>query len=434
MTSAEVKASRPSRRGISFRGRSLTALGGIAAQCSQALASFVLQILAARLLGLEGLGRFAALYAIIILATALCSGFVGDSLTVLDRTAEDVRGGLQAWLVTIALVSGAACAVVSWAVGFVSVGAAVAFGTATSLFLVEDTLRRLLMATLDFWRIVVVDLSGLVASVVTLATLWVTADDVTLGHLLVALAIGQAAATIVAVGLIPRHERRLASFRRAAMRPVASYGAWRAVQQAVRPSLLASVRLVCLLVVSTAAVGALEAARIYMAPAMLAVGGLSSFLFASYADRSDATLADLLRTADRSVVTLLVGIVVFGIAAVALIPLLGPLLTDGRYDLSVTAVVGWAVYSGSVAAVTPYAQLAAVRGRQPPVLATRVADSVLSLVLVYLVVVVSDSTRWAPFALAIGSLLGGLAIRQVLLRRQIRHAAAVIDPMLVEAT
>ena len=49
----------PSRSGSS-KSR---VLGGIAAQGSQAAGSFVLQICAARLLGLEGLGQFAALFA-----------------------------------------------------------------------------------------------------------------------------------------------------------------------------------------------------------------------------------------------------------------------------------------------------------------------------------------------------------------------------------
>ena len=91
-------------------------------------------------------------------------------------------------------------------------------------------------------------------------------------------------------------------------------------------------------------------------------------------------------------------------------------------------MIGWVAFAASVAAVTPYGSLAAVvRGRQAAVLAWRVADSVVSLVAVTIVVVVDGSTEWVPIVLAIGSLLGGLAIRQVVLRgeaRRQRSAAA----------
>jgi len=71
------------------------ASGAIAAQLSQAMASFVLQVIVARTLGAKGLGAFALIYGAIILGTALCTGLVGDSLTVLDRNTPTIRAGLQ---------------------------------------------------------------------------------------------------------------------------------------------------------------------------------------------------------------------------------------------------------------------------------------------------------------------------------------------------
>lgn len=395
---------------------SMPALGGLAAQGSQALASVVLQVLAARLLGLEGLGRFATLYAVIILATAICSGFVGDSLTVLDRADRRVRAGLQGWLAAIAIGAGVVCGLVPWAFSFLSPAASLAFGAAAALFLVEDTLRRHLMATLDFWRIVVVDLTALLTSLASIVTLTLSADRFTVTYLLASLAVGQLAATVAAVALVDPTDRWLAPMTDAAWSSVARFGGWRALQQAVRPTLLALMRLACLLAVSTAAVGALEAARIYMAPSMLAVGGISSYLFASYAANAHVPLGQLIHLADRSVAMLLAGIAIFGAAAVALLPWLGPLLTDGRYDLSVVAVTGWVCYAASVAAVTPYGQLGAVRGRQRVVLAWRLGDSAISLILVIAVLAAHRSVVWVPFALACGSISGGMAIRRFVLR------------------
>lgn len=428
MTPADSDSTYPNRQSTSSGGRTLGALGGIAAQGSQAAGSFVLQILAARLLGLDGLGRFAALYAIIVLATALCSGFVGDSLTVLDRSRDDVRAGLQAWLAIISLGAGLSCWLGSWILGFLSGPSALAFGGATVVFLFEDAFRRLLMASLAFWRIVVVDLAALASAGVVLVVGAGTFDRLTLTHFLIALMFGQIVASIAAMLLIPAAERRLARHTGPALAAVASYGVWRSVQQAVRPTLLALVRVECLLVVSTVALGRLEAARIYVAPALLAVGGISSYLFSSYAARSESPLPNLVRLADRSVLGLLGAIGAFGAVALLAMSSLGPVLTGGDYELSAVSVAGWVMYAASVAAVTPYGQLAAVRGRQLAVLGLRVADSVVSFVLVLVVLLFDRSVAWVPVALSVGSICGGLAIRQIVLRREVAVPLAVAEP------
>lgn len=395
-------------------GRRGRALGAVAAQASQALASFALQVLAARLLGVEGLGRFAALYGFLILATAICSGFVGDSLTVLDRPKPSIRAGLEWWLLVLSSIAGLLACLGSWAFGFVDWGTALAFGGATTVFLLEDILRRTLMANLLFWRIVVVDLTSLVVSV----TVIVLAGGGSLTLFMLALLVGQTGALIMAILLLPSAERWLARPWPAAIGAVAAYGSWRAIQQAVRPALLAAVRVVSIVLVGIAATGELEAARIYMAPALLVVGGVSSFLFASYAIDRGVALAESVRRADRSVLGLLGAVAALGTIAVLLLPVVGPLLTGDDFALSLPAVVGWAAYAASVAAVTPYGSLAAVRGRQAAVLAWRVSDSVLSLGMVAVLLAVTRSIAWAPAVLAVGSLLGGLAIRQFVLKRE----------------
>src|SRR5699024_1591673 len=52
------------------------------AQAIQSLTSMVVLMLAAKLLGLEALGLFSILYGALILAAAITSGFVGDTLMV----------------------------------------------------------------------------------------------------------------------------------------------------------------------------------------------------------------------------------------------------------------------------------------------------------------------------------------------------------------
>ena len=194
------------------------------------------------------------------------------------------------------------------------------------------------------------------------------------------------------------------------------YGALRALQQAVRPSLLALTRIVVIALVGVAAAGQLEAGRIYTAPALLVVFGLNGFLFASYALDSKSALPAALRRADRGVLLLVAITMAFGVVAVLCVPVLGPLIAGGQYDIPVPTVVGWVVYTISVAAVTPYGALAAVRGRQAAVLVVRIADSLVSLALAATVAYVTGSEEWVPFGLALGSFAGGMLIRHYVLR------------------
>ncbi|HJX42977.1 MAG TPA: hypothetical protein VJ352_04820, partial [Geodermatophilus sp.] len=69
--------------------------GALAGQVTQAVAGLALQVTAARELGAGGLAVFSLAYGAIVLVTAVCSGLVGDSLTVLDRTRPGVRAGLH---------------------------------------------------------------------------------------------------------------------------------------------------------------------------------------------------------------------------------------------------------------------------------------------------------------------------------------------------
>ena len=396
--------------------------GAVAAQATYALSSFVLQFAAARLLGLDGLGRYGALYAFLVLTTAVSGGFVGDSLTVLDRQDRSIRAGLQISLIFIAAATSLTLGAVTWSIGFVSAATAASYAVATAAFTVEDALRRNLMAVFSFWRVVIVDVVGLVASVAVLVLMAAVADRVTLTHLMLALFAGQMCALAVAAGLLPVEERVLATFKGADLRSVARFGTWRALQQVVRPTLLAGVRILCLLTSSVAAVGALEAARVYTAPAMLVVGGINSYLFASYARTKSAPLGGVLHRADRTVATLVAITAAVGIAAVAALPILGPVLSGGDYDLSIVAVASWSLFVASIAAVTPFGQLASVRGNQRRVLSIRVADSVVTLIAVVIALALGLAVMWVPLILAIGSIAGGMTIRIMVLAPAAGHA------------
>lgn len=411
-------------RGRQFRGG---ALGAISAQMSQALGSFALQLLAARALGAAGLGLFALVYSVLVMASAVSTGLIGDSLTLLNRQQNTVRSGLQRWGLVTALTSGVAAAIAVAVSQTLSVSGSLLFGIALAVFLLEDVLRRLLMATMRFWSIVVVDCAGMVVSLATLA-LASMAGPLTINEFLLALLLGQSAAGVVAIPLLPKVERRLAPWRPAAMGEVGRFGFWRGAQQSIRPTMLTVARVLIILAVGRAAYGQLEAGRVYMAPAMLLVSGVGTYLMSTYARRRDVPITVMLRKADRAAF-LMVGVaLVLGGLATAGAPVLGPLVTGGGYELAPVAVFGWAVYAASAAALMPFSSLAAVRGRQSLIVALRVADSALSLFCVWLVLfALGYEVSWVPYALAAGSFVGGYVVRRAVLKPLCRELSEAED-------
>lgn len=403
------------------------AFGAIAAQLSQAFGSFVLQLLAARALGASGLGLFALVYGVLVMASAVSTGLIGDSLTILDRQRNSVRSGLQRWGLTAALSTGLAAAVGAAVSQTLSLRGSLLLGAALAVFLLEDALRRLLMASMRFWSIVLVDCAGLVVSLGTLA-LATLSGPLGIDTFLFALLLGQTAAGVAAIPLLPRVERRLAPWRPAAMAEVGRFGFWRGAQQSIRPTMLTVARVLIILAVGRAAFGQLEAGRVYMAPAMLLVQGVGTYLMTSYARLRHVALEEMLHKADRASVLMLGVAVVLGGLATAGAPALGPLVTGGAYDLAPIAVFGWAIYAASSAALMPFASLAAVRGRQPLVVALRVADSALSIFCLWVVLfALGSDVSWSPYALAVGSFVGGYVIRARVLKPLCRKGSGSKD-------
>ncbi|MCG2620555.1 hypothetical protein LVY72_01365 [Arthrobacter sp. I2-34] len=386
--------------------------GAIGSQASQALASFLLMAVAARVLGIDSLGKLSVLYGVMVLCTAVTSGFIGDSLTVLDRHQPSIRSALQWSLMVLALAAGTAMAAVSAGTGFTTPAEAMALAAALVCFLLNDIMRRLLMANLSFLRLIVVDLVGLAVAMAVL-WLWSLSAGQELVAFLVAIAIGQFAASVAAMLLLPGEERYLSLSAPASWKSVARYGFWRAAQQALRPSLLTALRLAVVAIIGLAAAGELELARLYAAPAMLFVSGISSYLFASFARKRELPVADLLKQSDRGVAILLTATAAIAAVGLPLLPVAGPLMTGGTPGLLATA--GWLAYAASIAAVTPYGALAAVRGQAHRIFIIRLTDSALSLLAAGGIVAATGNAAYAPLLAAVGSALGGWGIRRILL-------------------
>lgn len=388
----------------------------ISAEVVQSMTSFLLQIIAVRELSAAGLGVFALLYSCVVLSTAVTTGMVGDSLTVLDRHEERVRGGLQVVALGIAGLGGLVACVLSGATGLIDWSLAPIFGAATAAFVLEELVRRMLMASLRFWFVVTVDVTVLVVTAVTLTVMQLLEGQLVMRDLLTTLVVAQLAGLLVGIVLLPRAERWWASMRRSEWRSVIRYGRWRAAQQAVRPAMMAAVRTIVIIAVGTVLFGELEAARVYAAPAMLIVNGAGSFLFASYAHRRSASLRQLIPLADRGA-AMLVGLsLALGLVSLALLPRFGVVITDGKFELDPVAVFGWCVYAAASAVLMPFGSLAAVRGRHAAMMGLRVVEALISLAaLVVVLEVIGADVAFVPYAMALGSLSMGLISRQMIL-------------------
>lgn len=397
------------------RGRN--AVGAIVAQFSQAIGSFLLQWLAYRYAGTEGLGRFSLLYGVVVLATAVITGLVGDPLTVLDRGLPAVRAGLQRWLMIVVLAVAVTFTLGSVSTGTLGTGAAVLFGVMGGVFVAEDTMRRLLMASLRFGGLVVIDLTSVVVSIGYVVAVHAIDGRAPISTFLIGLLLGQGLALAVGVFVLPGDERWLARGAPSDMRSVWRYGSWRSLQQMLRPAMMAIVRSAIVAIVGLAAFGSLESARVYVAPAMLMVGGAASYLFASYARERSGPIAPLMRRADRAVVVLSGASLAAGIAATVLAGPIGDLVLQDGDELSRLAVLGWTAYAAASAGVTPYGSLAAVRGHQRTVLFVRAGESVVSVLAALALLGVDADIELVPWALAVVAAASGAVLRLRVLPR-----------------
>ena len=394
------------------------ALGAIGAQGAQAVGSFVLQIIVVHALGLRGLGTFSILYGVMVLVAGILTGFVGDSLVVLDRRERSIRSALQQYAVGLGAIAGIIAALVASLSGLISVDQAILFAVSVLFFGLEELTRRLLMSNVLFWRVAIIDLA---AFIVVLIVSGVAALEhmLNLDAFLLAITIGQIAAILLGIRLLPREERFAAGLRHANYRSVAGYGIWRSSQQLLRPGLLTVARTLVTIFVGLSATGLLETARVYVAPAMLVVTGLTSFLFVSYARDKTAKVSGQLPKADRAVAALLGVTVLMGAVLLIALPLVGHVLFGATPQLA--AVLGWLLYTATVSAVTPYGALAAVGGRQSAVFAIRLGDTLLSALSVVILLALGGSPGLVPIVMCVGSIAGGLAIRIFILVPTVRR-------------
>ncbi|WP_231839544.1 oligosaccharide flippase family protein [Blastococcus saxobsidens] len=298
--------------------------------------------------------------------------------------------------------------------GLLPLWGGVLVGAAAAAYIIEDTLRRLLMATHRFWSLAAVDGTSLVLALAVLVA-GATQGELTLTTFVVALLVGQTGAAWVAWFRLSTSERPRGPWRTPALRTVLAFGMWRAAAQIIRPTLLTAVRVLVVALVGAAAFGPLEAARVLTAPTLVLVAGLGSFLLPRFVALRARPVRETLQSADRYAAGLAAGVAGVGALACVLLPWLGPLLVGGRYEVPLAAVAGWSAYAAAAAVLLPYSALATVHHRHRLVLAFRGLEFVGLAAALLLVLGVGGGHIWAPAALAIGPLLAALAVRRVVL-------------------
>jgi hypothetical protein len=297
------------------------------------------------------------------------------------------------------------------------------FCAAVAAFMVEDLVRRLHMTVMGFWKLILVDSTAVVGTAVVIVIGFLR-SGMTIEILLLAILVGQTAGAVSGWLLLPSRERRPARLRIGGIGRVAGFGVWRGIQVSIPPAVQTASRVVITVSAGTVALGHVEAGRIFMAPAMLTVQGLGSYLIATFARKSNEPLERSTALATKASLLLVAGALGLGGLAVLLVPWGGQMITGTSFSLNRIIVMGWAVYAAAAASLQPFASLAVVRGRQRLVLQVRLIDSVLALVALWVVLApLRTGVESAPFVLAAGLVLGGILVRGLVLR-PLRNAAS----------
>ena len=387
-----------------LRGHS-NVVGALLSNGLAAGSSLVLQLVATRTLGARGLGQFSLLLSVLITFNAVQSGWIGDSLTVLDRFEPATRTALirsQEVCVGLALVVGFGGAA---ATGATSPTVALVFGMAMVLWVLEETCRRILMARLEFWRVVASEAVYAVAALGVLAVSALTGHAVTVGTLVLAIAVGAGGGLLTAMRQLPSVEllppRPWAA---PALRRLSAFASWRAAQIGVRPAAQLLMRVIVTAFLSASALGRLEAGRLLLAPVLVVINGAGFLLLPMYTEDFRQGRFQVRRV--RKAMLVLVSLsMAAGAVALVTSPWLSPLLTGGSFRIQPLAIFSWTLLVAGFGAGIPagIAIVASHRSRDGFVI--RAAESCLGLVIV-LVVASAGVPELAPAGLAVGTFFG----------------------------
>ena len=397
-------------------------LGAIVSQLVVAGSSLLLSLVALRELGATGLGIFSLLLGVLVTVNSVQTGWIGDSLTVLDRFDPGIRRALfQSQWVAVGLIAVFTFAIALQVEGVGTTTAAL-FALASVAWSIEETCRRILIARREFWSLVANDGAFAVGSFGLVALVIGSGNDVTIETMVLALLSGGIVAIGLAVIQLPNIELLRGPLAPSRLRELASFAGWRAIQVGLRPGTLAVVRAVVAATAGFAALGELEAARLLVAPVLTIVNGAGVYLLPTYADQV-RRLSRFRPTVARAMLVVGALAATYGIAAVALRGLLVDTLTDGRADVSTGAVLSWVAFSVAFGLGVPAGSAMVALGHSRHTFAIRAVDAIIGVVAASILALVGVVAA-VPAGLAAGAFVGaGLLVRA--LHREPRPDAIV---------
>jgi O-antigen/teichoic acid export membrane protein len=277
------------------------------------------------------------------------------------------------------------------------------FGLVVLLWVLEEGGRRLFMARQEFWKLVLNDAIYVVAAIGMLIVFRVTTGGLTLNLFLASMAVGSGVSFFAAAFVqLPFHEVRGGPVTAAAIKQVMVFATWRCAQSVARPMSIFVARVMVAGLVSSAALGRLEIARLLTAPVIVFIGGLGTYLLPRYAEQFKA---DSTRQGSREVivptVVLSVAVGAYGVASLVFAEQLSPLLTGGAFDLNRYALAGWFLFAIAFAGGLPSGNFLLARRLSRKVFEVRAIGSVIGLVLVAPMVMALGAVA-VPYALAFG--------------------------------
>ena len=380
--------------------------------------SLIVQLGAARTLGVAGFGTFALLLSLLVVLNATVTGLVGDSLTVLDRT-DPAIGAALSWIQAVLTVAGAlgaaAAAVLLTELRGLDV---ILYSGLIAAWLSEELGRRRLMAGLRYLRLAVND--G-VYGVVTLGLLApaIVDGNASIRSFFLSMFVGASAAFLVGLAQLPPGERPGVPRRPGNLRAVLRFGAWRSAQTTVSTGTNFLVRFAIATLASTSVLGRVEAARLLAAPIFVALQATGSFLLPFYSRGRQNLRAQSLGRVTAVVVG---GAALWGVVVLAFLDPLSALVTGGEYDLSALATTSWILAALAYGAGVPASQaLLAVGQASARVFRIRLAGAAVAAGLLFPLAALRPAA--VPLGLALGSGLAAMLLVSGALRA-LRQAPA----------
>jgi len=378
------------------------------AQIVSSLGTLVLSTIVARHLGLAEFGRFTLLLAVLMTVVSLQTSWVGDALTVLDRSSAATRRGIDTtqWLFfVLGSVLGFGVVPIG-GVGWRTSGALVLLIAAWQM---EEYGRRALMARLEFGALAVNDAIYLVVAVTSMIGVN-AAGLLTLSSVLYCMFSGACAAFVAAMFVLPPQDRlTIGPLSFADARVVARFGMWRSAQSGLGVFSALIIRVIVASMGSVAVLGVIEIGRLIAAP-----------VFTLVAASSNALLPILVRARDDSMqgawisrfVSIALATAIVGYGAIALLFIDGAGRAVAGSDVPITRVLllGWLLQALVIGVTNPMFFRLVVVGRTQLVFWTKAVGAIVAIVFAWWTMECLDPDL-IPLSLAVGATVSAILLQ-----------------------